>query len=85
MTSAEGARLFRKLVGESDVVVDNGPAGRMERLGLGYESLREENPGLIMVSITPFGQDGPYKDFVTHDLNRWHAGGWGYLWEGAGR
>ena len=79
-----GAGLFRKLVGEADMVVENGPPGRMEELGLGYESLRKENPGLIMVSITPFGQDGPYKDFVAHDLNRWHAGGWGYLWKERG-
>ncbi len=84
ITSAEGAGLFRKLVGEADMVVENGPPGRMEELGLGYESLRKENPGLIMVSITPFGQDGPYRDFITHDLNRWHAGGWGYLWKERG-
>lgn len=81
MTSREGARLFRKLAGESDVVVENGPPGRMEKLGLSYESLRAGNPGLIMASITPFGQDGPHKDYIAHDLNRWHAGGWGYLWK----
>ena len=81
VTSGAGARLFRDLVRESDIVVENGPSGRMENLGLGYESLKAENPGLIMVSITPFGQDGPYRDYATHDLNRWHAGGWGYLWK----
>ena len=80
VTSAEGVRMFRRLVAGSDILVENGPPGRLSALGLGYESLREENPGLIMVSITPFGQDGPYKDYVAHDLNRWHAGGWGYLW-----
>ena len=80
VTSAEGVGMFRRLVAGSDILVENGPPGRLSALGLGYESLREENPGLIMVSISPFGQDGPYKDYVAHDLNRWHAGGWGYLW-----
>ena len=81
LTAGEGAEMFRKLVRESDILVENGPPGWLGEVGLGYESLRRENPGLIMVSITPFGQDGPYKDFVTHDLNRWHSGGWGYLWK----
>ena len=72
--------MFKRLVAGSDILVENGPPGRLSALGLGYESLRKENPGLIMVSITPFGQEGPYKDYVAHDLNRWHAGGWGYLW-----
>lgn len=84
ITSEEGARIFRRLAGESDVVVENGPAGRMESLGLGYQSLRAGNPGLIMVSISPFGQEGPYRDYAAHDLNRWHAGGWGYLWKERG-
>lgn len=84
IASGEGARIFRKLADESDVVVENGPPGRMESLGLGYETLREGNPGLIMVSITPFGQEGPYRDYAAHDLNRWHAGGWGYLWKERG-
>ena len=44
ITSVEGARLFRKLAGESDIVVENGPPGWLEELGLGYESLRKENP-----------------------------------------
>ena len=81
LRSGVGAEVFKKLIAKSDVVVENGPPGRLEELGLGYESLKAENPGLIMVSITPFGQDGPYKDHITHDLNRWHAGGWGYLWK----
>ena len=84
VTSAEGTRVFRRLVARSDVLVENGPPGWLGELGLGYDSLRKENPGLIMVSITPFGQDGPYRDYMTHDLNRWHAGGWGYLWKERG-
>lgn len=84
LTSAEGASIFRRLAADSDVLVENGPPGRLDSLGLGYESLRSDNAGLIVVSISPFGQDGPYRDYVTHDLNRWHAGGWGYLWKERG-
>ena len=79
-TTPTGARIFRYLVSEADVLVENGPPGRLEALGLGYDALHQINPGLIMVSITPFGQDGPYSRYITHDLNVWHAGGWGYLW-----
>ena len=81
VTSGEGTRMFHRLAAEADVLVENGPPGRLKKLGLGYETLKVDNPGLVMVSITPFGQDGPYKDYVSHDLNRWHAGGWGYLWK----
>ena len=81
LRSGAGAEVFKKLIAKSDVVVENGPPGWLEELELGYESLKAKTPGLIMVSITPFGQDGPYRDYATHDLNRWHAGGWGYLWK----
>ena len=84
LTSAEGASIFRRLAADSDILVENGPPRRLDSLGLGYESLTGDNPGLIMVSISPFGQDGPYRDYHTHDLNRWHAGGWGYLWKERG-
>ncbi len=43
---------------------------RLDKWDLGYEALRKDNPGLIFVSITPFGQDGPYHDFVASDLER---------------
>ncbi len=47
----------------------------MESLGLGYGSLKEVNPSLIMTSITPFGQTGPYRDYKAHHLNIYHASG----------
>jgi crotonobetainyl-CoA:carnitine CoA-transferase CaiB-like acyl-CoA transferase len=40
----------------------------MERLGLSFQALREANPGLVMVSVTNFGQDGPYKDYQSTEL-----------------
>lgn len=58
----EGQDLFRRLVSVSDIVAENFRPGTMERWNLGYEVLKEINPGLIMVRISGFGQTGPYKD-----------------------
>jgi succinyl-CoA:(S)-malate CoA-transferase subunit B len=55
----EGADLMRRLVRESDIVIENFRTGTLERWGVGYESLREENPALVMLRITGFGQTGP--------------------------
>ncbi|MBC9734762.1 CaiB/BaiF CoA transferase family protein [Nocardioides marmotae] len=57
----EGQELVRKLIGTADIVVENFRPGTMERWGLDYESLSADNPGLIMVRVTGFGQDGPYS------------------------
>jgi benzylsuccinate CoA-transferase BbsE subunit len=51
------------------------PAGHLAGLGLGYEALSEYNPELIMCSVTPFGQDGPWRDYQTSDLLHLAAGG----------
>ncbi|MGH7915514.1 MAG: CaiB/BaiF CoA transferase family protein [Candidatus Binataceae bacterium] len=59
---AEGAELFKKLVKQADVVIENFRPGTMEKWGLGYEQLRAVNPAIVMVRVTAFGQDGPYKD-----------------------
>ena len=56
----EGAELFRKLIATADVLVENFRPGTLERWGLGAEALRAINPGLVMVRVTGFGQDGPY-------------------------
>lgn len=72
-------RAFMGLVGTSDILVlDCQPRDR-KRLGLEYERLREVNPKLIVTSITPFGLTGPYRNYRTYHLNRYHAGGDGYL------
>lgn len=47
----------------------------MDKIGLGYPKLNEVNPGIIMTSITPFGQTGPYKDFPSSELTIWAMGG----------
>jgi len=58
----EGKKIFRQLVEKSDVVLENFRPGTLEKWGLGFESLREINPGLVMLRISAYGQTGPYKD-----------------------
>ena len=59
---------------ESDVLLEGFRPGVMERLGVGYERLREENPRLVYCAITGYGQDGPYRDRSGHDMNYLGAG-----------
>jgi crotonobetainyl-CoA:carnitine CoA-transferase CaiB-like acyl-CoA transferase len=58
----EGAELFKQLVKQADVVVENFRPGTMERWGLGYRDLAAIKPDIVMVRITAYGQEGPYKD-----------------------
>src|SRR5581483_7644975 len=58
----EDRELARELCLWADVVIENFRPGRMEGWGLGYDELRESNPGVIMVRVTGFGQSGPYRD-----------------------
>jgi formyl-CoA transferase len=57
-----GVEAVRRLVADVDIVVENYRTGTLEKWGLGYDVLREINPGLIMMRITGFGQTGPYSD-----------------------
>ena len=59
----DGKEIFKNLVESCDVLVETFPVGYMDSLGLGYASLKELNPKLVMTSITPFGQTGPNKDY----------------------
>jgi crotonobetainyl-CoA:carnitine CoA-transferase CaiB-like acyl-CoA transferase len=78
--TTDGKETFKKLVKSADFVIESFPAGHMDKLGLGYSALESLNPGIIMVSITPFGQTGPYKDYKTSDIVSWALGGYMYLW-----
>lgn len=75
ITKPEGQETFRKLAANAGLVLESFPPGRMAELGLGYEHLSAGNAGLIMCSVTPFGQDGPWRDFQTSDLVHLAAGG----------
>ena len=57
----EGAELFRRLVADADVVIENFRPGTLERWGLGYDILAQDNPRLILARVTGFGQFGPYS------------------------
>jgi formyl-CoA transferase len=58
----EGQSIVRSLAKSADIVVENFRPGTMEKWGLGYEDLTKDNPGLVMVRISGFGQTGPYRD-----------------------
>lgn len=63
-----GRELFRNLVEKADVVLESFPPCELDSLGLGYQSLAAVNPGIVMASITGFGQAGPKKGFACTDL-----------------
>lgn len=62
LKSKNGRELILEIAADCDVVIENFRPGSMERWGLGYEDLTRSNPALVMVRISGFGQDGPYKD-----------------------
>ena len=68
LKSPEGVKVFKKLVKKCDVLIENFSPGTMERLGLGYEELRRENPRLIYAAISGFGQTGPYRSRPGYDI-----------------
>lgn len=65
----QGPAVVRRLLAGHDILVEQFRPGVMERLGLGYETLAAEFPGLIYCSITGYGQDGPMRDRAGHDIN----------------
>jgi len=68
-TEAGRERLLR-LVRVADVLIDASPPGWLQALGLGFDRLRDENPGLVLTSISPFGQTGPYAGRRGSDSGR---------------
>src|SRR3954449_8875364 len=69
LKSDAGREVLLRLAREHDVLLESFRPGVMERLGVGYERLREENPGLVYCAITGYGQDGPYTGRSGHDMN----------------
>ncbi|RQO54361.1 CoA transferase [Paucibacter sp. KBW04] len=67
IASAQGQALIRKLAAKVDVLVENFKVGDLARYGLDAQTLQAENPGLVVCSITGFGQTGPYKDRAGYD------------------
>ncbi len=63
LTQPEGAEIFRRMARTADVIVESFAPGYLESLGLDHATLEQDNPGLVMTSITPFGQTGPYSHY----------------------
>ena len=69
LKEGKGQEIFLKMVKEADVLIEGFRPDAMKKLGLDYESVKQINPRLIYCSISSFGQDGPYRDVVAHDIN----------------
>jgi CoA:oxalate CoA-transferase len=68
LKTPQGVALFKELVAKADVVTENFSVGTMERLGLGYDTLRQVNPAIVYASVTAFGQHGPYAKQRGYDI-----------------
>lgn len=80
LETADGQEIFKKLLKTTDFVIESFSPGYLDKIGLGYSALAEINPRVIMVSITPFGQTGPYKDYKAPNLVAWAMGTHLYIW-----
>jgi crotonobetainyl-CoA:carnitine CoA-transferase CaiB-like acyl-CoA transferase len=68
LDDAEGRAMLRQMALKSDIIVESFKPGYLASLGLDYATLARDNPRLIMISITPFGQTGPYKDYENEEI-----------------
>jgi len=75
LKAEEGRGIFYDLARTADVVVEGFRPGVMKRLGLDYDTIKEINPRIVYASLTGYGQDGPYRDVVGHDINYLSIGG----------
>jgi benzylsuccinate CoA-transferase BbsE subunit len=75
----DGQEIFKRLVKTSDFVIESFAPGFMDKLGLNYSALKEINSRMIMVSITPFGQTGPRKDWKGSDIVEIAMGGLSHI------
>ena len=74
-SSPEGAETVRLLASRAHIVLEDYPAGSADAWGWGWHTLREANPALVLTSITPFGQSGPYRDYRGSELTLQAMGG----------
>ncbi|MBN1190446.1 MAG: CoA transferase [Dehalococcoidales bacterium] len=79
LETADGREIFKTLVKTADCIIESFPPGYLDGLGLGYKTLESINPGIVLVSISPFGQSGPYKHYKASDIVSWAMGGEMYV------
>ena len=77
--TATGKKIFKELLKNTDIFVENNSPRKMKELELTYNFVKEINPRIVMTSITPFGQTGPYKNYKGGELVITHMGGVGYI------
>ena len=75
LAAEEGRRALVALAGKADFIVESARLGEMDKLGLGFDSLRQANPRIVYVAITPYGQDGPHAGLAASDLTLAAMGG----------
>jgi crotonobetainyl-CoA:carnitine CoA-transferase CaiB-like acyl-CoA transferase len=75
LSQSEGRELFRRLVAKADVLLETMRPGTLHGMGLTYESLSANNPGLVMCSLTDFGQEGPWRHWLATDMLHLAGGG----------
>ena len=79
LTRPAGRGLLDRLVADADVLVHDYPPREADARGLTYERLREVNRRLVVASVSPFGQTGPYRDYAAYEITMASAGGWTWL------
>ena len=79
LKNTEGRSRFKELTAGSDIVLESSEPGYMDSLGLGYEDLSKVNAGIVVTSMTPFGQTGPYARYKATDIVAWSMGGMQWL------
>jgi CoA:oxalate CoA-transferase len=85
LKSATGKKIFKQLVADADILVESFRPHVMPGLGLDYQTLEKVNPRLVMVSVSSFGQTGPYRDFKASEIVEYAMGGEMYSTGIAGR
>jgi crotonobetainyl-CoA:carnitine CoA-transferase CaiB-like acyl-CoA transferase len=75
LESVEGREIFKRLLMKANVVLESSEPGYLDSIGLGYKSLEVLNPSIVLTSITPFGQNGPYSKFKATDITGCALGG----------
>jgi CoA:oxalate CoA-transferase len=75
----EGRGIFLELAKTSDIIIEDNPPAYMESINLGYEEIKKLKPDIIVTSITPFGQTGPYAHYKTYPLNVYQSSGVGHI------
>ena len=75
IATADGRALFQRLAATADVIMETFRPGHLTSLGCDYATLSQQNPGLVLCSLTPFGQTGPWRDYLSSDLLHMAAGG----------